>query len=306
MLPYHDLLLSIFEYLSNDLASLLHLCLVNRQTYAASTQVLYKNVVLHSLPSIDVFCCTVVNGPHHRRPFIQSLWLGPVAHDRCPGIVALVPRIRTMLQVLPRLRHLTLTPMAKSFGELFTGLTGCSFKLESLTVSYHIHPSFARFLQNQPSITHLQLFDSDTEPPRAYNVVSSINELSTTQPLLPDLEYVSADPRVLASVLAGRPISHVNITVGACLSSEHDELRKLVAALTQTAVPVASITHTLRTVRIHLWGIKFLHQLKETCVRHSLRDLTICLPQIMRPVFLLQVSAKTFNIHALTFVEHFM
>ncbi|KAG8721014.1 hypothetical protein FRC08_016324 [Ceratobasidium sp. 394] len=197
-----------------------------------------------------------------------------------------------MLRALPRLRHLTLTPMAKSFGELFNGMEGCGFALRSLTVSYHTQPSFARFLQKQPSITHLRLFDPDTEPPRAYKLVSSINEPSATEPFLPHLEYVSADPRVLVSLVVGRPVSEVEITIGACLSNEQDELNKLVTALTQTAVPITSITHTLRTVRIHLWGNRFLQQLKETSVCSSLRSLAVCLPQIMRPVFLLRTSAN--------------
>jgi hypothetical protein len=290
MLPYHDLLIVIFEYLSEDLTSLLRLSLVNRQTQAAAAWVLYKTVTLHELQSIDLFCTTILTGSQKLHPLIQSLWIGPPDHDRCPGIVALLPRIRETLKMIPRLRHLTLTPMAKSFGELFRGLLGCSFTLESLTVSYHTQHSFAEFLQSQPSITHLRLYDPDTEPPRAYNLVSSIKDLSATGPFLPHLEYISADPRVLASVIAGRPVSHVEIMVGACLSRERDELKKLVAALTQTAVPMTSITHTLRTARIHLWGNKFLQQLKDTSIHSTLRSLTIRLPQIVRPELLLRVS----------------
>jgi hypothetical protein len=292
MLPYHDLLIMIFESLSEDPTSLRYLSLVNRQTHAAAAWVLYRTVTLHQLQSVDLFCTTIITGSENLRSLVQSLWIGPPSYDRCPGVVALLPRIRTTLKMLPKLRHLTLTPMAKSFGELFHGLLDCSFSLESLTVSYHTQHSFAQFLQSQPSITHLRLHDPDTEPPRAYNLVSSIKDLSAAEPFLPHLEYISADPRVVASVVAGRPVSHVEIIVGACLSREPDELKKLVAALPQSSVPVTSITHTLRTVRIHLWGNRFLQQLKDTRIHSTLRSLTIRLPQIMRPVLLLRVSLR--------------
>lgn len=298
MLPYHDLLVTISEYLLNDPSSLLIFCRANSQTHAAAVRILYNNVVLHSLRSIDSFCNTILTGSHSLRPLIKTLWIGPAFHDRCPGIVALVPRIAATLRPLPNLRDLTLTPMAKSFGELFTSLLDCDFRLDNLKASYHIHHSFVRFLQSQPSITRLYLHDPDTEPPRSYNLVSSINAFSAKGAFLPNLQSVSADPGVLISLVPGRPVSHVEITVGACKYNEQDVLISLVTSLSQSAAPIVSIAHVPKTIRIHLWGHKLLQRLKTTHIRSTLKNLTVSLPQILRPLLPIQVSWNLLHVLA--------
>lgn len=290
MLLYHDLLVIISEYLVADLSSLSKLSQVSRQTHAAVVQSLYKTVILHSLRSIGLFCNTILTGPHNLRPLVKTLWIGPAAYDRCPGIVALVSRIAAVLRQLPNLRDLSLTPMAQSFGELFTGLLSCNFRLDSLKASYHTHHSFVQFLQSQPSITRLYLHDPDTEPPRSYKLVSSINAFSAKGPFLPNLVFVSADPKVLTSLVPGRPVSHVEITVGACLHNEQDALISMVSALSQSAAPIVSIIHIPRTIRIHLWGHRLLQTLKTTHISSTLKNLTVSLPQIMRPLLVVRVS----------------
>ncbi|KAF8609076.1 hypothetical protein BDV93DRAFT_519096 [Ceratobasidium sp. AG-I] len=202
-----------------------------------------------------------------------------------------MPSLKGAIRLLPHLRGLTLTPMAQSFGELFAGLLDCDFRLDSLKVSYHIQHSFAQFLQSQPSIRHLYLHDPDTEPPRSYSLVSNINEISAQEEFLPNLELVSADPRVLASLVPGRPVSHVEIAVGSYLSNDQDILENLVTSLSQSTAPILSIVHIPNTVRIHFWGPKFLRRLKKTNIRHTLRNLTVCLPRIMKPLLLARSSS---------------
>lgn len=284
MLPYHDLLIIISEYLATDTCSLLMLCQASSQTHIAAATVLYKNVVLYSIQSIPLFCRTILTGSHSLPPLVKNLWIGPASHNRFPGIVAHMPSLKATLRLLPHLQGLTLTPMAKSFGDLFAALLDSEFCLDNLKASYHIQHSFVQFLQSQPSIRRLYLHDPDTEPPRSYSLVSNINQISVKERLLPNLELVSADPRVLASLVPGRPVSHVEIVVGSYLSGEKHIMASLIASLAQSTVPIVSIVHIPKTVRIHFWGPKFLQRLQETHISETLRSLTVSLPQIMRPL----------------------
>ncbi|CAE6432533.1 unnamed protein product [Rhizoctonia solani] len=284
MLPYSDLLIMISEYLGDDPSSLCSFCLACRCAHAVVTPVLYQRVVLHRARAIELFCATVLEGRASLHPIPQYLWIGPAHYGRHPEIVYLVSRLRRTLNLLPNLRALTFTPTAKSFGEIYSGLLECPFRLQTLAVPYHTNLSFVQFLQRQPSIETLRLHDLDTEPPRAPLIVKHINDLSTQGALLPHLKLLSADPRVLSTLVIGRPISHVEISVGSCLSGEQEVLKDLVKALAQTSVPLVSLNHNLRNIRIHLWGTKFLHQLKTTRIKSTLQTIRVYLPVIMRPV----------------------
>ncbi|ELU37695.1 Cl-channel protein [Rhizoctonia solani AG-1 IA] len=286
MLLYWDLFIMISEYLREDLDSLCHLCLACRHTHAAATQVLYRNVMLHRPRAIEMFCTTILEGTVDLCSIPQYLWIGPGYYHRHPEVVYLVSRLRRTLNLLPNLRDLTFTPTAKSFGEIYSGLLECPFKLKSLSAPYHTNTSLVQFLQTQPSIETLSLYDLDTEPPRAPLIVEHINCIAAQGTFLPNLKFLSADPRVLSALVAGKPISHVEISVGSRLSSEPEVLRHLVEALAQTSVPLISLKHNLRTMRIHLWGTKFLRQLGTTRIKSTLETLSVRLPIDMRPLFL--------------------
>jgi hypothetical protein len=117
-----------------------------------------------------------------------------------------------------------------------------------------------------------------------------MNKLSVQGPFLPGLEFVSGDPILLASLVIGWPVSHVEIPVGVCLSGEREVLGHLVQALAQTSVPLMSVARVLRTIRIHLSGPKFLQQLKTTWVQSTLRSLSVSFPRVMWSVLLASVS----------------
>jgi hypothetical protein len=292
MLLYLDLLIMISEYLNDDLISLCRLCLACRYAHAAVTQVLYKRVVLHRPRVIEMFCTTILEGRAGLRSIPQYVWIGPADYHRHPEVVYLVPRLRRTLSLLPDLQELTLTPTAKSFGGIYSGLLECPFKLRALSVPYHTDLCLVQFLQTQPSIETLRLYDLDTEPPRAPSIVENINNISAQNGFLPNLRFLSADPRVVSALVTGRPISSIEISVGSCLSSEPEVLKHLVEALARTSVPLVSLKQNLRTIRVHLWGTKFLHQLKTTRVTSTLETLSVCLPIVTRPLFLGNVSQK--------------
>ncbi|CAE6458794.1 unnamed protein product, partial [Rhizoctonia solani] len=284
MLLYSDLLVMISEYLREDPGSLSRLCLTCRYVHAAVIEVLYQRVVLHRARAIEIFCTTILEGRPGLRLIPWYLWVGPAQYGRHPEIVYLVSRLRRTLNLLPKLQVLTFTATAKSFGNVYSGLLECPFKLRTLAAPYHTNLSLVQFLQSQPSVETLRLHDLDTEPPRALSIVQHINDLSAQGDFLPHLKFLSADPRVLSALVAGRPISHVEISVGSWLSGEPQALRGLIEALTRTSVPLVSLKHNLRNIRIHLWGTKFLNQLKTTCIKSTLNSLHVTLPVIMRPV----------------------
>ncbi|KAH7339881.1 hypothetical protein B0J17DRAFT_716872 [Rhizoctonia solani] len=284
MLLYSDLLIMIFEYLREDPGSLCRLCLTCRHVHSVVIDVLYQRVVLHRARAIEIFCTTILEGRASLRPIPWSLWVGPAQYGRHPEIVYLVSRLRRTLNLLPKLQVLTFTATAKSFGNVYSGLLECPFKLRTLAAPYHTNLSLVQFLQSQPSIETLRLHDLDTEPPRALSIVEHIKYISVQGDFLPRLEVLSADPKVLSTLLAGRPISHVEISIGSWLSGEPEALRNLVEALAQTSVPLVSLKHNLRNIRIHLWGTKFLNQIKTTRIKSTLSSLHVALPVIMRPV----------------------
>ncbi|KDN45558.1 hypothetical protein RSAG8_04882, partial [Rhizoctonia solani AG-8 WAC10335] len=285
MLLYSDLLIMISEYLREDPGSLYHLCLTCRYAHATITQILYQRVQLHRARTIEMFCTTILEGSANLHSIPQYLWVGPAHYGRHSQVVYLVSRFRRTLNLLPNLRALTFTPTAKSFGEIYAGLLECPFKLQNFTAPYQTNLSFVQFLQSQPSIETLRLHDPDTEPPRALSIVKHINELLAQGTLLPNLQLLAADPRVLSALAVDRPISHIEISVGSCCPCEEETLSGLVEALARTSVPLASLKHNLGNLRIHFWGTKFLHQLKTTHIRFTLKSLWVYLPMIMGPVF---------------------
>ncbi|CAE6514196.1 unnamed protein product [Rhizoctonia solani] len=285
MLLYSDLLLMISEHLREDPGSLNRICLTCQDAHATITKILYQRVELHRARAIEMFCTTILEGRSTLRSIPQWLWIGPAHYGRHPEIVYLVSRLRRTLNLLPNLRVLTFTPTAKSFGEIYPGLLECPFKLKSFAAPYQTNLSFVQFLHHQPSIEILRLHDLDTEPPRALAIVKHINDNFSQTILLPNLKLLAADPRVISTLIVGRPVSHVEISVGSCFSGNDDTLRQLVEALAQTSVPLVSLKHNLGNLRIHFWGTKFLHQLKTTGIKSTLKSLWVYLPIVMRPVF---------------------
>jgi hypothetical protein len=76
-------------------------------------------------------------------------------------------------------------------------LDGCTFKLNSFTCSFPNSESLRRFLNSQPSLTHVTLYER-------YEPVSPFDERC-----LPNLTRVVAEPSWLRTLIPGRPVREV-------------------------------------------------------------------------------------------------
>jgi F-box domain len=102
------------------------------------------------------------------------------------------PELATALRNMSSLRSLGLEYISD-----VSILDGCTFKLDSLTCYFPYSESLQNFLNNQPSLTDITLFE-DYEPFPPFD-----------ERCLPNLTQVSARPSWLGILIPGRPVREV-------------------------------------------------------------------------------------------------
>jgi hypothetical protein len=102
------------------------------------------------------------------------------------------PELATALRNMSSLRNLYL-----DYIDDVSILDGCTFKLDSLACTYPHSESLQRFLNSQPSITHITLYQ-DYEPLIPFD-----------GRCLPNLTRVKANPSWLRILIPGRPVREV-------------------------------------------------------------------------------------------------
>src|ERR1700728_3014144 len=131
-----DILRNILEHVSR--AGLLKMCLVNKICCSCSQDFLYRDV---RCAGNNRICRTLAKYSHLARR-VRSFSI--YAHEE---------DLAKVLQNMTSLRSLSLSDS----GSVSNLMDGCTFKLESLTCTYHFDESLHKFLCSQPGITTLDI-----------------------------------------------------------------------------------------------------------------------------------------------------
>jgi hypothetical protein len=171
-----DVLREILEHVdeNDDLATL---CKVNKIFCSCSQDVLYREIhdedahVIQTLAKSTDLARRVRSFKTQRSP----------------------PELARALRNMSSLRNLKLG----SIGDDASILDGCTFKLDSFTCFFPYSESLQKFLNSQPSITHIS-FHEDYEPSIPFD-----------GRCLPNLTRVEAMPSWLRILIPGRPVREV-------------------------------------------------------------------------------------------------
>jgi hypothetical protein len=171
-----DILREILDYVHK--ADLATLCRVNKIFCSCSQNVLYRKIRRRDIRVIP----TLARSTYLAR-WVRSF----VANRKLPGLA-------TALRNMSSLRSLDLNGIGDA-----SILDGCTFKLDSFTCSFSCSESFQNFLNSQPSLTDITIFD-DYEPLPPFG-----------ERCLPNLTRVSAERSWLGVLIPGRPVREVTV-----------------------------------------------------------------------------------------------
>jgi F-box domain len=164
-----DVLREILEHVRE--ADLATLCRVNKICCSYSQDVLYREI----------------GGDDVIQTLVQSTDLARRVRSYCT--FGTCPDLATALRNMSSLRSLVLEAVGDA-----SVLDGCTFKLESFTCTFPYSEPLQKFLNSQPSITHVKLF-TDDEPLPPFD-----------ERCLPNLTRIVAIPSLLRILIPGRPV----------------------------------------------------------------------------------------------------
>jgi hypothetical protein len=171
-----DILREILEHVRR--ADLLALCRINKIFCSCSQDVLYRRIYAYE-------------------PVVQTLAQSTDLARRVRRFTAACecPELAAALRNMSSLRILDLW----CYGDDASILDGCTFKLESFTISSPYSESHQQFLISQPSITHVSFS-------RGYEPMPPFDERC-----LPNLTRIWAPPSWLRIFVPGRPVTEVMV-----------------------------------------------------------------------------------------------
>jgi hypothetical protein len=172
-----------------DEADLAAVCQVNKVCCSCAQDILYRNIIVDTDHRLQVYL-TLARSTHLARR-VRSLV--------DTAMKCLTPeRMAKALQNMTSLRSLTL------YFQLFHILDGCTFKLDSFTYYCSYDEHLKRFLNSQPSLTHLEFLGGYIPDNVTVEFAASC---------LPNLTRVSTSISWLPLIVPGRPVSEFDTSL---------------------------------------------------------------------------------------------
>ncbi|KAG8698862.1 hypothetical protein FRC09_006980 [Ceratobasidium sp. 395] len=202
MLP-PDVVRCVAEQL-HDSPTLASLCLLDTRCYDLVLPLLYSAVWLATPESIESFCNTITQLNKRLGIYTSSLRIDPPDHSS-DSLKHLATPIYLALQRTPNLKSLVLHIDTPSAIGLYHSLHlhAPKFSLSQLSCYATTPTHLLAFLATQPTITHLTLHD-----PRLALRPSGIR--SVPPEVLPNLQFVHANPLTIHAFVPGRPVTRVD------------------------------------------------------------------------------------------------
>ena len=179
-----DVLQMILENV--DIADLTAACQVNKVCCSCAQDILYRNIFVHTDHRLQV-CQTLAQSTHLARRVRSFVVTAKEYHSR----EVMAEALRNMFSLRSLFLHSQRTNV----------LVGCHFRLDSFTFHCRYDKRLKKFLNNQQSLTHLELLGSYTSS----NVI-----IEFKASCLPNLTRVTTWFSWLPLIIPGRPVSEVN------------------------------------------------------------------------------------------------
>jgi hypothetical protein len=168
-----------------DEADLVAVCHVNKVCCSCSQDILYRNIIVDTVHRLQV-CQTLAQSTHLAKR-VRSFAVTVANFYHSPKEMA------KALQNMTSLRNLSFHSQPSYI------LNGCTFKLDSFISHIPYSRHLKKFLDSQPSLTHLELLGAYTT-----------EYVEFEAPCLPNLTRVSTWFEWLPLIIPGRPVSEVN------------------------------------------------------------------------------------------------
>ena len=181
-----DILLIILDHV--DEADLVTVCQVNKVCCSCSQDILYRNICVQTFPQLQAVCRTLALSTHLARG-VRSFSVGATT-----TIYEFPETIVKALQNMLSLRNLTMYIQGQSPSNIFDE---CTFKLDSFACNLLYTESLQKFINNQPSLTHVTFHIPD-HCSRAFEAVC-----------LPNLTRVTTWFYHIPYLIPGRPVREV-------------------------------------------------------------------------------------------------
>jgi hypothetical protein len=181
-----------------DKADLTAMCLVNKVCCSLSQDILYRNIEIYHHTRFQV-CRTLAYSTHLARRVrsFRVIFRQSIESNE-------VDNLATALRNMSSLRILVLYLDDRNPNIL----DGCTFKLDSFSSNLYCDEYFLKFLNGQPSLTHVEM------PNFARFKLHTIYDRSPTfdATFLPNLTRISAQVAWLRCLIPGRPVSEVDVS----------------------------------------------------------------------------------------------
>jgi hypothetical protein len=192
-----DVLVMILKNL--DKADLITMCRVNKVCCSFSQDIFYRNI---EIPYRHLFqvCRTLAHSTHLARRVRSFNVFTPGSTMELNQLDNLATALRNMSS----LRKLRLELDDKYYNVL----DGCTFKLETFSFGYRCDENLLKFLNSQPSLTHVIM--SNPSPDELHTILDRKFVFDAT--CLPNLTRATAHAAWLPHLIPGRPVSEVNVS----------------------------------------------------------------------------------------------
>ncbi|CAE6497707.1 unnamed protein product [Rhizoctonia solani] len=210
-----EIILAIAEHLQpvTHQSTLLSLCLVDKKTYQLAKLYLYRHVELNSHGAIVKFCRTLTVFCPRNASYVVTLCVYPLAwrsgarssdHIRKD----IVPDLRSVLKVVPNLKHLFLSVTRKALVLLLVDLHP-TFRLHTLAHSGDMSGPLLKFLNNQPSLINHGWYGLPS-----WSMCRSLQDaMNLDRTFLANLRAATGPANFLAALMLSRPLSSVTILI---------------------------------------------------------------------------------------------
>ncbi|CAE6485875.1 unnamed protein product [Rhizoctonia solani] len=211
-----EIILAIAEHLQPDVShrpSLLSLCLVDKKTYQLAKLYLYRHVELDSHSAIINFCRTLTVLRPQNALYVVTLCVYPLtwrSGTRSSDHVRkdIVPHLRSVLNVVPNLKHLYMSITRKALVLLLVDLNPV-FKLRTMAHSGDMSGPLLSFLNKQPT-----LVDHGWYGLPSWRMCRTLQDnMSLDDSFLAHLRAATGPANFLAALMLSRPLTSVTILI---------------------------------------------------------------------------------------------
>ncbi|CAE7098396.1 unnamed protein product [Rhizoctonia solani] len=209
-----EIVLAIAEHLqpaTSHRSTLLSLCMVNKKTYQLAKLYLYRHVELNSHDAIIKFCRTLTAICPQNALYVVTLCIYPLtwrSGTRSSDHIRkdIVPHLRSVLNIMPNLKHLSLSITRKALVLLLVDLNP-PFKLRTIAHSGDMSGPLLNFLNKQPTIQSHGWYGLPS-----WGMCRALQKaMNSNEKFFANLRDATGPANFLAALMLSRPLTSITI-----------------------------------------------------------------------------------------------